>query len=130
MYSKVAAVIALLDTNLAGNYTYASPVPMPDNALFPYITVQSIMEQEMFTHDGPSGLGPSIIQINCLDKNYEAAASLRQAIISLLSNYAGISGDRALQGSNFMYAHETYDAEREIHMLHSRFRFWFETDSV
>jgi hypothetical protein len=113
--------------NNPADFKGIGPIPIPDDALFPYITVQNIMEQELSTHSGRSFMGPSILQVNFCDKNYEVASVLRDRMKTVLTNGAtGTWQGTVIQGSNYMFGSETYDAEREIHMLHARFKMWLE----
>lgn len=128
--SKIAAVMECISNSLTGQYSDMSPIPVPDDATFPYITIQNVMDVEILSHDGPSGLSPCIIQVNSIDKDYEAADTLRGLVITCLQAIAGTFSGIVVQGAEYMYGAETFDAERELHMLHARFKVWFEVVHV
>lgn len=141
--SNIAAVISAL-VGLPGQMSIAgiSPVPLPDDAFKtvagPWVTVQEISTKELQTQSGGSGVGPSIIQVNVWNAQYEYADAARKRIYNILSNLSGsisvsgsvgggsVSGAVVCQGSNFMGNHELYDPIRELHQLVSRFQMWFE----
>lgn len=137
MASNVAGVVnLLLALSTHVGYSGISPVPLPDDAFKssqePWVTVQEILNTHLTTHDGDSDMGPSIIQVNCWNSDYEKAYEVRFYVDVLLRNYVGtmitMVGAREVvaQGTIFRGFHELYDPERELHQLIVRYTIWFE----
>ena len=122
--SNVAAVVALLK-NMSG-LGGISPTPIPDNAPMPYITVKQIRWDKLQTFSGSSGVGPAIMQVDCYDKDYEAADAIRRAAGLILDAPALSSSGVTIQGSNHFADHDLYDDDRQLHQCITRYRIWFE----
>ena len=132
MASNIAAIITRLrdQLSLGTDYNGIGPVPVPDNATLPYITVQQIMLTKLQSHDGDSGVGPCLMQVNCFDKNYETADALRALVDEALDGLAGVFAGVTSQGANHNHSHDIYDSERELHQCVTRHTVWFERDRV
>lgn len=125
--NSVEIVRTLLVAGLAGGtYTKISAPPVPRTALYPYITIQSVMAQELYTHDGLSDLLDDMIQINCWDKVYDRAYNLRKSAKGIiLPNTITISGV-TIQGFVHVVDREIFNSETETHQLITRIRMWVE----
>lgn len=132
MASNIAAIITRLQNQLTLGIDYGGigPVPVPDNAPLPFITVQQIMHMRLQSHDGDSGVGPSMMQVNCFSKNYEEADALRALVDLALNGLTGIFAGVVSQGANHNHSHDIYDSERELHQCITRHQVWFETERV
>lgn len=97
------------------------PVPLPQDAVLPYVTVQLISAIEIESQDGPSGLIKTIMQVNCWSKDLEQASLTRQQIKDALLGGFFDSEDVHVDGPiNHIMDTELYDPNRELHQCISR----------
>lgn len=120
----VAGIIQLILQELPD--TEIGPQPVPDDASYPYVTIQEILNEDVEDHEGFAGLAMSIIQVNVWDKDYSAAQTKRAAIKDTLRNYSGSAGTSIIQGTNHRLDRELFDGDRELHQLITRFDIGWE----
>lgn len=122
--SNIAALVAILSsTDGLGDI---GPTPIPDNALFPYLVVKQIRWDKLQSHDGSSGVGPAIMQVDCYHKDYETADAIRRAAALLLDHAVGESSGVTIQGANHVNDFDLYDDARQLHQCITRYKVWFE----
>jgi cobalamin biosynthesis protein CbiG len=115
--SRIAAVITTV-RGLAFSAGIGPPPVPPDDSQLPYITVQEIMNTEIESMYGPSGLVRTVIQLSVHSKNYSESWSIREACKKALINPTSVQ---------FIQDHELYDGERSLHQHVARFNVWGES---
>ncbi len=104
-----------------------SPVPVPQDAAFPYVTCLEVRGTELESLSGRSGLIPSIMQVNCFHQDYETAFIIREAIKDLLIDFVGTTSGLTVQSSLHNLDTELYDGPQKLHQLIARFNVWWES---
>src|SRR2546428_43394 len=108
---QTAILVARPD--LAGSI---SPVPVPPNASFPYVTVQQPTDEEVESLEGLSGLTNTTLQVNCWHRDYETAFSLRASLRDpLLALTGAVDGSGLIiQAINYRGTADLFDGVREL----------------
>lgn len=125
--SRIAALVSTLQGSVDG-LGGISPVPVPPDAVFPYITVEEIADKELESLTGPSGKTHTIMQVSCWAKDYETAWDTREEVKTLLFSTRGVVGDQYIADVTYNTGREFYDDQRSLHKLISRFFIWFGDD--
>ena len=127
--SHIGGVISIINAALSSPRRIGGicPIPLPDHATFPWITVQETISTELESMDGQSGAARSVIQVNCWSKDYDEAWELRSAVKSLLLPYSGSAGGEVIRGMNHGRDLEQYDGARQLHQLVVIFHIWWES---
>ncbi len=66
---------------------------IPENVTLPFITLQTIDDIPVHSHDGYSGMRKARIQINSFDDSYSGAHALAGAVFTALDGFIGTAGD-------------------------------------
>lgn len=106
-----------------------SPVPVPNDAAYPYVTVQQVLGEEVTCMEGLSNLCGTVMQINCWSKSYEQAFAMRaaiQAYLATLTGTIGATGTKVERVTDFK-TQELYHPDPELHQLILRADVWWTT---
>lgn len=125
--SYVAGLVDLIAVGYPTVASSVSPPPLPPTAVFPYVTVHQIFGEELQSMDGLSGMTSTMMQVNCWDKDYERAFSLRASLTTLIM--AGVNTVTLglnLKAVSIPRYQELYDGPRELHQLIGRYAIWWE----
>ena len=127
MNSNLAGLVALIQTASIAGVGGISPLPIPDRAVFTYVTVREVMGKELQTLDNlVDGLNKTVMQIDCWDSNYEAAWAVRNKLKQALLGYS----DANVFPINHVNDAELYDGPRKMHQLVCRLLIWWKADDV
>lgn len=128
--SFVAGVAIALRASLASGMpvpTSIAPPPVPENAIFPVLTVQQVGGSEGEVMEGLDGLTLTQMQFNAWSPNYDEAFALRSNVVVAMAALTGAIAGTPLvvdEATGFTYR-ELYDAERELHQLILRCIVWW-----
>ena len=124
--SRVAAIVTMLDTGVPA-LVALSPPPVPPDAVFPYVTVQEVLETELENLIGRSGNTRTVMQVNVFSKSYEEAESVREACKVYLMGRTGVFQGQTIDAINYQHGGYLYDGQQSLHQCIARFLVWWRT---
>jgi hypothetical protein len=126
--SYTAIVVQQLKTALSLQDGQLGPINVPDDALFPYVSVIQLTGKDTESMDGDSGLVQAIMQVSCWNTDYQAAFDSRTVVKAEMRRLdAGVlSSSFIVQGANHIIDAELYDPIRKLFQLITRFKVFFE----
>ena len=127
--SRAAGLVQLIQAaTLSPSPVSIGPAPLPLNTTVdPGITISEMLTMELENIDGRSFLTETIMQINCISKNYETAWQLREQVKDLIIEYTGQCGttNQYIDSVNHNTDREFYDDPRELHICITRLHIWW-----
>jgi hypothetical protein len=126
MSSRNASLIGLIQAHFTTALKGVSPVPLPSDALFPYVTIQEGLGKELESLTGASGLIKVPHQFNIWGKDYEEAWGFRKSIRDYIQPYRGAAGSNVIVSANHYGDRELYDGPKSVHQLIWMVNIWWE----
>lgn len=78
-----------------------------DGQIHPCISIWSVTDIPDYTMEGPSGLAPRLLQVDCWGLTFASAIAVERAVVATLDAYMGTVGGTVFQGIFFTGREET-----------------------
>lgn len=124
MSSRVAAIITRLAAQVP-SLGGIGPEPVPNNAVFPYVTIIEIGSRDLESLSGDSGIARSTIQLNVWDKDFEVATAKLELCKAALRGFTGVVAGQTIRSVNHDRDNYLYDGHRELHQCICRYSIWW-----
>lgn len=102
------------------------PNKLPQNPTMPAITYQYIGGDSVMSHDGASGLGNPIMQIDCWGSTYSEMDALFEAVRKRINGAKGTLSGVQTQGIFLARRRDLYEYETKLHRRSSDWSVWSE----
>jgi len=110
--------------------TRVFPAPAPQNTAAPFVTLQRVSTERVYSDDGYSKLCGPLLQIDCWSDapeyagSYLEAKKAAQAVRHALNGFRGMMGPLRVQETTIETEHDLFDAQDRTRRVSYDFRFW------